>query len=72
MISPLISPYEISYLPTVPRPPTLRVPKRANGAESVVIFGVIWRITVTADGLAGINLEVMFSIDKLLFREDIG
>lgn len=47
------------YLPMVPRPPTLIRPNRANGAEQVVILGVIWRITITAEGSAGMSFEVM-------------
>lgn len=44
----------------VPRPPILILPKRANGAEQVVILGVIVRMTITAEGSPGISLEVMF------------
>lgn len=46
--------------PIVPRPPTLNLPKRVNGAEQVVMLGVIWRITITLDGSWGINFEVIF------------
>lgn len=45
--------------PIVPRPPTLNLPKRVNGAEQVVMLGVIWRITITFDGSWGINFEVI-------------
>lgn len=45
--------------PIVPRPPTLNLPKRVNGAEQVVMLGVIWRITITFDGSWGINFEAI-------------
>ena len=41
----------------VPLPPTLNWPKRANGAEQMVIFEVIFRITVTDEGSAGTSFE---------------
>ncbi len=43
----------------VPLPPTLKWPKRLNGAEQTVMFGVTLRITITADGFCGINFEVI-------------
>lgn len=46
-------------LPIVPRPPTLTLPKRANGEEQIVMLGVTLRITMVAEGSAGISLEVM-------------
>ena len=49
----------IRYIPIVPRPPTLRYPKRLNGAEQVIIFGVMSRITIDVDGFAGMSLDVM-------------
>ena len=48
--------------PIVPRPPTLNLPKRVNGAEQVVMLGVIWRITITLDGSWGINFEVILCL----------
>lgn len=39
----------------MPRPPTLKRPKRANGAEQVVILGVTLRITITEDGSEGMS-----------------
>lgn len=42
-------------IPRVARPPTLTTPKRANGREKVVIFGVISLITITEDGSEGCN-----------------
>lgn len=50
-------------IPIVPRPPTLKRPKRANGAEHVTMLGVTWRITITEDGSEGISLEVMLEFD---------
>lgn len=47
--------------PIVPRPPTLNLPKRLNGAEQVIRLGVIWRITITFDGSWGINFEVILA-----------
>ena len=49
-------------IPIVPRPPTLKRPKRANGAEHETMLGVIWRITITEDGSEGISLEVIFAL----------
>ena len=49
--------------PMVPRPPTLNLPNRANGAEQVVMLGVTLRITITLDRSAGMSLEVMVSGD---------
>ena len=46
----------------VPRPPILRRPKRANGAEQVVMLGVTLRITITEDGSEGMSLEVIVSL----------
>ena len=46
-------------VPIVPRPPTLTLPKRANGEEQVVMLGVTLRITMTAEGSAGVSLELM-------------
>lgn len=46
-------------LPIVPRPPTRMRPKRAKGTERVVMFGVMSRMTITAEGLLGTSLDVM-------------
>ena len=46
-------------LPIVPRPPTLNRPKRAKGAEQVVMLGVTFRMTITDDGSEGMSLDVM-------------
>lgn len=43
----------------VPRPPIFRRPKRAKGAEQIVMLGVTFRMAMTDDGSEGINLEVM-------------
>lgn len=51
--------------PIVPRPPTLNLPKRLNGAEQVVMLGVIWRITITFDGSWGINFEVILFVNNI-------
>lgn len=40
----------------MPRPPTF-IPKRANGAEQVVILGVTLRITITEEGSEGMSFE---------------
>ena len=39
----------------MPRPPIFRRPKRANGAEQVVMLGVTLRITITEDGSDGMS-----------------
>ena len=41
----------------MPRPPTFIRPKRANGAEQVVILGVTLRITITEEGSKGMSFE---------------
>jgi hypothetical protein len=46
----------------VPRPPILRRPNRRKGAEHVVMFGEICRITITFDGSDGINFDVMLTM----------
>lgn len=46
----------------MPRPPTLRRPKRMKGAEQVITSGVIWRITMTLDGSEGMSLDVMVDV----------
>ena len=51
-----------SYIPIVPRPPILKRPKRANGAEHVMMLGVICRITITEDGSEGMSLEVILAL----------
>lgn len=43
----------------VPLPPTLKRPKRANGAEQMVMFGVSLRMTITLEGSEGMSLDVM-------------
>ena len=45
-------------LTSVPRPPTLIVPNRRKGAETVIMFGVTCRTTETEEGWGGINLAV--------------
>lgn len=49
-------------MPIVPRPPMRKMPKRAKGAERVVMFGVMSRMTITAEGLLGTSLDVMASV----------
>ncbi len=46
-------------LPMVPRPPALKRPKRAKGAEQVTMLGVTLRMTITSDGLEGASLDDM-------------
>lgn len=41
------------------RPPTLKRPKRLNGREQVVMFGVTFRMTITSEGFEGMSLEVI-------------
>ena len=53
------------YAPIVPRPPTLKWPNRAKGAEQVTMLGVTLRMTITSDGFDGTNLD-----DMLMYRED--
>ena len=48
-------------IPIVPRPPMRKRPKRAKGAERVVMLGVMSRMTITAEGLLGTSLDVMAS-----------
>lgn len=43
----------------VPLPPILRRPNLRNGAEHVVMLGVIWRVTITLEGSCGISLSVI-------------
>ncbi len=35
------------YIPMVARPPTFATPNRANGKETVVMFGVTARMTIS-------------------------
>lgn len=49
-------------IPIVPRPPMRKRPKRENGAERVVMLGVMSRMTITAEGLLGMSLDVMASV----------
>jgi len=44
-------------LPIVPRPPTLKWPKRLKGAEQVTMLGVTLRMTITSDGSDGTSLD---------------
>lgn len=46
----------------VPRPPMWTWPNRAKGTESVVMFFVISRITITSDGFEGMSFEVMIMV----------
>ena len=46
-------------IPIVPLPPTLIRPKRAKGAEQIVILGVILRITITLAGSEGMSFDVI-------------
>ena len=46
----------------MPRPPTLRRPKRMKGAEHVIRFGVISRMTITLEGSEGMSLDVMVDV----------
>lgn len=43
----------------VPRPPILKRPKRLNGAEQMVMFGVTFLMIITSPGFEGISLDVM-------------
>jgi len=43
----------------VPLPPTLKRPKRAKGAEQMVMLGVSLRMTITLEGSGGISLDVI-------------
>ena len=46
-------------VPIVPRPPTLKRPKRLKGAEQMVTLGLVLRITITSPGFGGMSLDVM-------------
>lgn len=43
----------------VPRPPTRRMPNRANGTETVTTLGVMFRMTATSAGFEGMSLDDM-------------
>ena len=58
-------PEEWRRAPIVPRPPMLKRPNRANGAEQVVIFGVTFRITITLAGSDGMSFEVMAALHRI-------
>ncbi len=49
-------------VPIVPRPPTLKRPKREKGAEQVMMLGVTLRMTITSDGLDGMSFDDMLVI----------
>jgi hypothetical protein len=61
--------------PIVPRPPMRIRPKRRKGTESVVIFGVTLRITITSEGFAGTSLDVIVWMDYadvvILYKESL-
>jgi hypothetical protein len=48
-------------------------PKRRKGTESVVIFGVTLRITITSEGFAGTSFDVIVRNDyadiAILYKE---
>lgn len=46
----------------MPLPPTFIRPKRAKGAEQIVMLGVSLRITITLEGSEGVSLDVMLEI----------
>ena len=50
-----------SNIPIVPRPPTWKRPKRENGRDKVVMFGVTSLITITFDGSLGTSLDAIIS-----------
>lgn len=56
----------VCALPIVPRPPTLKRPNLEKGAETVMMLGVILRMTVDSDGLEGVSLEVMMVDEDLI------
>lgn len=59
------------YAPIVPRPPTRNRPYRRNGTESVTMFGVMLRITITSAGFDGMSLDDMVVVVKArLFCSD--
>ena len=58
---------ERENIPRVARPPTLTTPKRANGSENVVMFGVISRITITSEGFGGLRAG-MFVVVQVFCR----
>lgn len=41
------------------------MPKRANGMEKVVMFGVMSRITITSDGLEGVLADMLAVLSLL-------
>jgi len=45
--------------PMVPLPPNLKRPKRAKGAEQMVMLGVSLRMTITLEGSGGMSLDVI-------------
>lgn len=47
------------WVPMVPLPPTLKRPKRAKGAEQMVMLGVSLRMTITLEGSGGMSLDVI-------------
>jgi hypothetical protein len=50
-------------------------PKRRKGTESVVIFGVTLRITITSEGFAGTSLDVIVRVGyvdvPILYKESL-
>lgn len=52
----------VLYSLIVPRPPTRIIPKRANGADTVAMLGVMSRITATLAGFEGISFEDMVMV----------
>ena len=51
-------------IPIVPLPPTLIRPKRAKGAEQMVMLGEILRITITLAGSEGMSFDVIMRFEK--------
>lgn len=43
----------------VPLPPMSKRPNLLNGTESVTMFGVMLRITITSAGLSGMSFDDM-------------